>query len=149
MFCLPLCAFGHGILHLCISYNIFCMYVHAGIYLYTECMQLICCSHKRGIPTETTNQNGVPQNLSCVAVLLHCARDYRWQTHTALFLPCMSHPSGHVQYILMFCLYKAMLIFHLQVQWSSLRPTQLPLMCVELATSPSGVSMMVWRVWYL
>ena len=35
-----------------------------------------------------------------------------------------------------------------QVQWSSLRPTQLPLMCVELATSPSGVSMMVWgRCW--
>ena len=32
-----------------------------------------------------------------------------------------------------------------QVQWSSLRPTQLPLMCVELATSPSGVSMMGWR----
>ena len=34
-----------------------------------------------------------------------------------------------------------------QVQWSSLRPTQLPLMCVELATSPSGVSMMVWKEW--
>ena len=33
-----------------------------------------------------------------------------------------------------------------QVQWSSLRPTQLPLMCVELATSPSGVSMVVWRM---
>ena len=28
-----------------------------------------------------------------------------------------------------------------QVQWSSLRPTQLPLMYVELATSPLGVSM--------
>ena len=33
-----------------------------------------------------------------------------------------------------------------QVQWSSLRPTQLPLMCVELVASPSGVSMMVWRM---
>ena len=53
------------------------LYVYAGINLYTECMQLICCNHKRGIPTETTNQNGVPQNLSCVVVLLHCARDYR------------------------------------------------------------------------
>ena len=31
----------------------------------------------------------------------------------------------------------------MQVQWSSLRPTQPPLMCVELVTSPSGVSMMV------
>ena len=36
-----------------------------------------------------------------------------------------------------------------QVQWSSLRPTQLPLMCVELATSPSGVSMVVWRMCWL
>ena len=37
-----------------------------------------------------------------------------------------------------------------KVQWSSLRPTQLPLMCVELATSPSGVSMMElweWPLW--
>ena len=35
----------------------------------------------------------------------------------------------------------------LQVQWSSLRPThgQLPLMCVELATSPSGVSIVVCK----
>ena len=32
-------------------------------------------------------------------------------------------------------------IYLVQVQWSSIRPTQLPLMCVELATSPSGVSM--------
>ena len=31
-----------------------------------------------------------------------------------------------------------------EVQRSSLRPTQLPLMCVELATSPSGVSMVMW-----
>ena len=34
-----------------------------------------------------------------------------------------------------------------QVQWSSLRPTQLPLMCVELATSLSGVSILVWGMY--
>ena len=37
----------------------------------------------------------------------------------------------------------ALLLLPVQVQWSSLRPTQLPLMCVELVTSPSGVSMML------
>ena len=42
-----------------------------------------------------------------------------------------------IQLVFMQCL--------VQVQWSSLRPTHLPLMCVELATSPSGVSMMVWK----
>ena len=36
-----------------------------------------------------------------------------------------------------------------QVQWSSLRPIQLPLMCVELATSPSGVSVMVGILWII
>ena len=35
----------------------------------------------------------------------------------------------------------AVATYLVQVQWSSLRPTQLSLMCVELATSPSGVSM--------
>ena len=35
------------------------------------------------------------------------------------------------------------------VQCSSLRPIQLPLTCVELATSPSGVSTMVWEKWCL
>ena len=46
--------------------------------------------------------------------------------------------SLYLQLVFMPCL--------VQVQWSSLRPTQLPLMCVELATSPSGVSMMGWRM---
>ena len=44
-------------------------------------------------------------------------------------------------YILIMVLFP--LLLSVQVQWSSLRPTQLPLMCVELETLPSGVNMMV------
>ena len=39
-----------------------------------------------------------------------------------------------------------MLLLFVQVRWSSLRPTQMPLMCVELVASPSGVNMRVCRM---
>ena len=53
----------------------------------------------------------------------------------------MNAVSLPIQLVFMHCL--------MQVQWSSLRPTQLPLICVELATSPSGVSMVGWRMCWL
>ena len=74
--CLPLCA---CIWHMYLIYTIVttsfvCICRHISVQ-WMHAAHLVAAI--RGIPTETTNQNGVPQNLSCVAVLLHCARDYR------------------------------------------------------------------------
>ena len=91
----------------------------------------------------------------------HCNHKSKWSTLQSQLFCCMcgafcqglqvantvAHcPPRVVSHVCSDALSKAMLLLPLQVQWSSLRPTQLPLMCVELATSPSGVSMMEWRM---
>ena len=84
----------------------------------------------------------------CCCTSAMCQRQQVAGTHYT-FLASLT--SGHVHYILIDALpiHKAMLFFSVQVQWSSPRPTQLPLMCVELAISPSGVSMRAWRECHL
>ena len=60
------------------------------------------------------------------------------------------HPSVHIVTTINYLFYHVIVYVSpliVQALSPSLRPTQLPLMCAELATSPSGVSMMVWRMY--
>ena len=90
------------------------------------------CNGRESTQTESKQENGVPQILG-YDVVYNTVRISRYPLKTPLtfnYVIC----GVAIQLVSMQCL--------VQVQWSSLRPTQLPLMCVELATSPSGVSMM-------
>ena len=115
-FFLPLCAFDHGILHLCIGYNIFCTYMKAYICTRNACSSF-GCSHKGEYPLKPQIKM---EFLRISAVLLYfCIVPRTTGSQHTLHSSCMSHPSGHECALLMLCLYKAMLFYPAQVQFSS------------------------------
>ena len=97
-------------------------------YICTRCAcSSFDCSHKGEYPLKPQIKM---EYLIISAVLLYfCIVPRTTGSQHTLHSACMSHPSGHECALLMLCQCKAMLFYPVQVQWSSLRPTQLTHMC--------------------
>ena len=127
VFCLPLYAFGHGILPLC---SVTTSFVHICRNISVHWMHAahLVAAIKGEYPLKPQIKM---EYLRISAVLLcFCIVPGTTGGRHTLHSSCMSHPSGHVHYILMLCLHKAMVFFLCRFSGPHSDPPSYPL-CVS------------------